>query len=187
MRLTLKTDYALRTLMYLGQQRGRLTSIASVAEFYGISENHLVKVVHELGRKGFIETLRGKGGGIRLLRQPSDIIIGDVVRAMEDDMALVACFGPQEPERACLLTDSCSLQGLLHQALRAFMATLDAHSLADMLGHASAQRAEGMIPLQDVMREIQAQRPGKASAPAAVGDASGITVAGASGQPGDTA
>ncbi|MGO3741114.1 Rrf2 family transcriptional regulator [Kerstersia sp.] len=158
MRLTLKTDYALRTLMYLGQQRGRLTSIASVAEFYGISENHLVKVVHELGRKGFIETLRGKGGGIRLLLQPAEISIGDVVRAMEDDMALVACFGPQEPDRACLLTDSCSLQGLLHQALQAFMATLDAHTLADMLGHAGKSRTAGVIPLQDVMQEMLARR-----------------------------
>lgn len=158
MRLTLKTDYALRTLLFLGQQRERLSSIGEVARFHSISENHLVKVVHELGRHGFIETIRGKGGGIRIAPSTMQARIGDVVRAMEDDMALVACFGPQEPGRACLLTDACSLQGLLHQALRAFMAELDRYTIADMLAAPVPGGKDGVVPLEDVMREMQARR-----------------------------
>jgi len=133
MRLTLHTDYALRTLMYLGVRRDRLASIKEIAQAYGISENHLVKVVHQLGRGGFVETVRGKGGGIRLGRAPADIRIGDVVRFTEEDLALVVCFEPQEPARTCPLIDACRLQRLLHEALSAFMAVLDAQTLADLL------------------------------------------------------
>ncbi|MDD2869329.1 Rrf2 family transcriptional regulator [Neomegalonema sp.] len=145
MRLTLKTDYALRTLIYLGRKQG-LASIGEVSGFYRISENHLVKVVHELGRKGFVETLRGKGGGIRLARPAAEIRVGEVVRAMEDDLALAACFAPQEPERTCRLTGACGLQGLLHRALAAFMAELDARTLAELLRPGLKGGAESLLP-----------------------------------------
>ncbi len=145
MRLTLKTDYALRSLIYLGRKQG-LASIGEVAGFYRISENHLVKVVHELGRRGFVETLRGKGGGIRLARPASEIRIGEVVRAMEDDLALAACFAPQEPDKMCRLTDACGLQGLLHRALKAFMAELDAKTLAELLAPFPKGGAEILLP-----------------------------------------
>ncbi|PAT34919.1 RrF2 family transcriptional regulator [Vandammella animalimorsus] len=136
MRLTLKTDYALRTLLFLGQQQA-LVSIAQIAQAHGISEHHLIKVVHALGRQGFIDTLRGKGGGIRLAPAALQATVGQIVRAMEDDLNLVACFGPQSDDNRCLLTGGCRLQTVLHSALQAFMDELDGHTLADLLGAAA--------------------------------------------------
>jgi Rrf2 family nitric oxide-sensitive transcriptional repressor len=131
MRLTVHTDYALRTLLYLGVRGERLGSIRAIATAYDISENHLTKVVHRLGRSGFIDTVRGRGGGIRLARPPAAIRIGDVVRRTEEDMALVECLGPAN---ACRITADCRLRGALSEALRAFLAVLDGYTLADLLG-----------------------------------------------------
>lgn len=132
MRLTLHTDYALRTLIYLGLRPGQRVSIHEVAQAHRISENHLVKVVHNLGRGGFVETLRGRGGGLRLARPPEKIRIGDVVRFTEEDMALVACF--QTPDGGgCALINACRLQSLLGEALGAFLTVLDGKTLADLL------------------------------------------------------
>ncbi|MBC9210150.1 Rrf2 family transcriptional regulator [Roseomonas aerophila] len=133
MRLTLHTDYALRTLIYLGLRQDRRVSIREVAEAHRISENHLVKVVHNLGRGGFIETTRGKGGGLRLARAPEQIRVGDVVRFTEEDMALVACFQDPLQGGGCALLNVCRLQSLLGEALAAFMAVLDGQTLADLL------------------------------------------------------
>jgi Rrf2 family nitric oxide-sensitive transcriptional repressor len=133
MRLTLHTDYALRTLIYLGLRRERRVSIREIAEAHRISENHLVKVVHNLGRGGFIETTRGKGGGLRLARPAEEIRVGDVVRFTEEDMALVACFQAAGDGGGCALLNVCSLQSLLGSALAAFMAVLDSQTLADLL------------------------------------------------------
>src|SRR4051794_9547903 len=130
MRLTVHTDYALRTLLYLGVQSERLGSIRAIAQAYDISENHLTKVVHRLGRAGFINTVRGRGGGIRLARPAAAIRIGDVVRGTEEDMALVECLGPGN---ACRITAACRLRGALDEALRAFLAVLDGYTLADLL------------------------------------------------------
>jgi Rrf2 family nitric oxide-sensitive transcriptional repressor len=132
MRLTLHTDYALRALIYLGLRRDRRVSIREIAEAHRISENHLVKVVHNLGRGGFVETTRGKGGGLRLAREPEEIRVGDVVRFTEEDMALVACFQAKDGVN-CALANICRLQGLLGEALHAFMAVLDARTLADLI------------------------------------------------------
>ncbi|ONG56088.1 Rrf2 family transcriptional regulator [Pseudoroseomonas deserti] len=133
MRLTLHTDYALRTLIYLGLRQERRVSIREIAEAHRISENHLVKVVHNLGRGGFIETTRGKGGGLRLARPPEAINVGAVVRFTEEDMALVACFQDPATGGGCALIHACRLQGLLGEALAAFLAVLDGQSLADLL------------------------------------------------------
>ena len=138
MRLTLHTDYALRVLMHLGRlPPGALASIRDIAEAHRISENHLVKVVHGLGRAGFIETLRGRGGGLRLARPPGEIRVGDVVRHAEGDLAVVACFGPDGRPGpgggGCVLAGACRLQGLLGGALGAFLAVLDRATLADLL------------------------------------------------------
>ena len=137
MRLTMHTDYALRVLMHLGRlPPGGLASIHDIAEAHRISENHLVKVVHGLGRAGFIETLRGRGGGLRLARPPGEIRVGDVVRHAEGDLAVVACFGPDGrpgPGGGCVLAGACRLQALLGEALGAFMAVLDRATLADLL------------------------------------------------------
>ena len=133
MRLTSFTDYALRVLIYLGAHRDeeRLATIGDIAAAYRISENHLMKVVHHLAKEGYVETTRGKGGGIRLARAPEEINIGAVVRITEDDLALVECFEAGAPQ--CPLVPACTLKGMLAQALRAFLAVLDAQTLADLL------------------------------------------------------
>ncbi len=130
MRLTLHTDYALRVLLYLGLNQERRVSIHEIAQRYGISENHLVKIVHRLGQGGFVTTMRGRGGGLVLARSPAEINLGDLVRFTEEDMALVACF---QTGQSCLLTGACRLQNLLGDALGAFMAVLDGRTLADLL------------------------------------------------------
>ncbi|MDJ0388353.1 Rrf2 family transcriptional regulator [Roseomonas sp. E05] len=133
MRLTLHTDYALRSLIYLGLRQGQRVSIHEIAAAHRISENHLVKVVHNLGRGGFVETTRGRGGGLRLARPPEQIRIGEVVRFTEEDMALVACFQTPGAPGGCALADACRLQSLLGEALNAFLAVLDGKTLADLL------------------------------------------------------
>lgn len=132
MRLTLHTDYALRALIYLALRTDRRVSIREIAEAHRISENHLVKVVHNLGRGGFVETTRGRGGGLRLARPAAEINVGDVVRFTEDDMALVACFQADGP--GCALIGACRLQRLLGEALQAFQSVLDGKTLADLVG-----------------------------------------------------
>ena len=132
MRLAVRTDYALRVLMYAGLARERRVTIAEMAAAYGISENHLMTLVHRLRTLGYLETVRGKGGGVRLARPPEAIGLGEVVRAVEADMALVECFGG-EPGR-CPIEPACALRGVLGEALDAFLAVLDRHSLADLLG-----------------------------------------------------
>ena len=129
MRLTRFPDYALRTLIYLGAQGPRQASIAGIARAYGISESHLVKVVHHLAKLGLIRATRGRGGGLRLGKPATEIRIGDVVRATEEDLALVPCFSGA----ACAITPACRLRGVLGEALAAFLAVLDRQTLADLL------------------------------------------------------
>lgn len=131
MRLTIYTDYALRTLIYLGVNGDRLCSIATIATSYGISKNHLMKIVVDLAANGVIESVRGNGGGIRLAKPPSEIGIGDVVRITESDMFLVACFDSEGP--SCRISSDCKLRAVLAQALSAFLAVLDDYTLADVI------------------------------------------------------
>ena len=131
MRLTVYTDYALRLLMYVAQRPDRLCTIAEVAQAYRVSEAHLMKITHHLGRGGFLETVRGKGGGMRLAMAPSEINIGTLVRQMETDIDLVECF--ETGNNACQIMPACVLRGALHQALGAFLAVLDKYTLADLL------------------------------------------------------
>jgi len=130
MRLTLMTDYALRVLMYAAQQPERLCTIAEVAEAHGISEAHLTKVTHRLALGGWLETVRGKGGGLRLAQLPAAINLGAVVRACEPDFALVECYAA---DSRCVLTGRCGLAGVLDEALSAFLRSLDGSTLADVL------------------------------------------------------
>lgn len=132
MRLTVHTDYALRTLIFLAVLPDRLGTIHEVASAYAISENHLTKVVHRLGQLGYVETVRGRRGGIRLAKPPADISVGAVVRDTEDDFALVDCGGPGSTAAPCRLLGGCVLQGALTEALAAFMAVLDRYTLADL-------------------------------------------------------
>lgn len=136
MRLTDYTDYALRTLMYLGAHADATATIQEIADAYGISKNHLMKVVHEFGQAGYIETSRGRGGGIRLGRPAKEISLGDVVRLAEGEFTLVECFGASG--NRCVITPSCKLKSVLERALDAFMAELDRHTLADLIENRAA-------------------------------------------------
>lgn len=139
MRLNLQSDYALRLLMHLAANDGRLVTIGEVAGRFNISQNHLMKVAHLLGREGFIETVRGRAGGLRLAREPDTIHVGDVVRHMEGQLAIVACF--QDGDNSCLLARACRLKGVLHEALQAFLGVLDRYTIGDLTGKNPKLRA----------------------------------------------
>lgn len=136
MQLTRFTDYSLRVLVYLGAHPGRLCTISEIAEAYRISENHLMKVVNRLATAGYIETMRGKGGGMRLSRAPKLINIGAVVRDMEERFDVVECFN--EEHQDCPLLPSCALKSVLADARRNFMSTIDRYSLQDVIGNGSS-------------------------------------------------
>ncbi|MBV8535201.1 MAG: Rrf2 family transcriptional regulator [Alphaproteobacteria bacterium] len=132
MRLTQFTDYSLRVLIYLGlNDEGPLCTIRDIARQYGISENHLMKVVHGLSQLGYVDAVRGRGGGLRLARPPEEITVGAVVREIEKDPVLVECFDPQRNE--CCITEACALRHALFEAQRAFFAVLDRYRLSDLL------------------------------------------------------
>lgn len=132
MRFTRYTDYALRVLNYLGlKDDGRLSTIKEIAGRYGISENHLMKVVHRLGQAGYVETVRGRGGGLRLAMPAREIGLGQVVRDCEDDMRVVECFDPET--NTCPIISACALPAILDQALSAFLVVLDQYTLEDLL------------------------------------------------------
>ncbi len=130
MRLTTFTDYSLRVLLYVAAAPEGRATIAEVANAYRISENHLVKVVHVLGKAGVLFNSRGRGGGFRLAGPAADINIGRVVRITECGDLPAECFDAEHNE--CVLAGSCRLEGVLHEALRAFYAVLDRYTLADL-------------------------------------------------------
>ncbi|MYL50718.1 Rrf2 family transcriptional regulator [Halobacillus litoralis] len=140
MRLKKYTDYALRVLIFTASKRdGELANKKEISEVFHISENHLGKIIHELNKLELIETLRGRSGGIRLAKDPADINIGSVVRAMEDDFHLLECFDCAT--NYCVITPACKLKGVLHEALRAFLSVLDKYTLEDLLTNRQELRA----------------------------------------------
>jgi Rrf2 family transcriptional regulator, nitric oxide-sensitive transcriptional repressor len=130
MRLTLHTDYALRVLIYAGTKDGDTSTIGEIVSSFDISRGHIMKVVHELGRLGYLETIRGKNGGIRLARKPSQIEVGRVVRDMEEELGVVGCL---QEKNYCRIEPCCVLQKALREATQAFLATLDGYTLADLI------------------------------------------------------
>jgi Rrf2 family nitric oxide-sensitive transcriptional repressor len=130
MQLTTMTDYALRLLMYVGARTDRLCTIAEVAAAHGISEAHLMKITHRLATGGYLDTVRGKGGGMRLARPAAAINLGEVVRDLEPDFRMVECLGDGS---ACRLTGRCRFTTVVTGALDAFMGELARHTLADVL------------------------------------------------------
>ena len=138
MRLAEYTDYTLRVLMYCAANPDRLVTIAELADRHGVSKNHLMKIVNDLARQGVLQTTRGRGGGLRLLKQPADIRVGDVVRSSETDFRLVECFDGST--NTCSLTPSCRLKGLFSAALQAYFKALDGATLADITGPAPPAR-----------------------------------------------
>ena len=131
MRLTTFTDYTFRVLTYLGLHPKQLATVAELADAYDISKNHLTKVVHYLGQKGYIETLRGKGGGIRLALSPDKIQIGLLVRDTEKGSSLVECFSQGRCD--CKIVPACRLTGILQEAQQAFFLVLDKYTLSDLI------------------------------------------------------
>jgi len=129
MKLTRYTDYSLRVLIYLAVRTDQLATIDEIARAYAISRGHLMKVVHRLALAGYIETVRGRIGGMRLARPPEEISVGEVVRHTEA-MALVECLGPTTSQ--CRIEPVCGLRGALNDALQAFQRTLDGYTLADI-------------------------------------------------------
>ncbi len=132
MQLTQYTDFALRTLLYLALTTENVT-ITEIAERYNISRNHLVKVVHNLGKLGYITTVRGRQGGLRLARAPESINLGEVVRRTEPNFNLVECFDRMNDQ--CILTPGCQLKSVLGKAFKAFMGVLDEYTLADLISN----------------------------------------------------
>lgn len=130
MRLTHFSDYALRVLMYAAVRGENLITIEETAELYGISRAHLMKVANQLTRAGYLKAIRGRSGGLALAKRPDAISLGDVLRATEPDFALVECF---TADNRCLITPRCRLRGALHEALAAFVGTLDRYTLADLI------------------------------------------------------
>lgn len=128
MQLTLFTDYALRSLMFLAAHPDKISSVKEIAEHYGISRNHLVKVVHKLAQLDYIESSKGKGGGIRLARDAKNIRLGDLVKQLEP-MKIVECF--DNKTNTCRMTNSCQLKHYLHEAGQSFIATINKYTLAD--------------------------------------------------------
>ncbi|QTD46595.1 RrF2 family transcriptional regulator [Ottowia testudinis] len=135
MRLSDYTDYACRVLMHCASHPDELITVAGLAERYGISKNHLMKIVQHLGQHGMLQTTRGRGGGVRLGVDPAQLRLGDVVRVTEPDFKLVECFDPAS--NSCRLTPQCSLRHTMNAALQAFLHELDRVTLADLVQSAS--------------------------------------------------
>jgi Rrf2 family nitric oxide-sensitive transcriptional repressor len=130
MRLSTFTDYSLRLLMYLAVEPQRRATIAEVAAAFGISQHHLTKVAHGLGRHGWLANVRGHGGGLALALAPRQIVVGEVVRHTENGALPAACFA--DADSACAIGTACRLRGVLDEALQAFYRVLDRYTLADL-------------------------------------------------------
>ncbi|CAH1044388.1 MULTISPECIES: Rrf2 family transcriptional regulator [unclassified Halomonas] len=141
MHLTRFTDYSIRVLIFLATKGEERSTIHEIAETFNISRNHLMKIVQELSQKNYVTAIRGKNGGLLLTRDPATIGLGELVREMEHDMALVECF---HSDNACIITPACRLQPILNDALSAFIGVLDHYTLADLLGNQQSQLAQLM-------------------------------------------
>jgi Rrf2 family nitric oxide-sensitive transcriptional repressor len=131
MRLTVQTDYALRMLIQLGVHTERLVAVSETSRAYNVSKNHMMKVAHRLCLEGFVKSVRGNGGGLRLAMRPSEINIGEVVRRIENDFSLVGCFEPRCED--CRISSACLLRSALRNALKAFHDVLSEYTLQDLL------------------------------------------------------
>lgn len=164
MRLTDYTDYTLRVLMFCAMHPERSVTIAELAESHAVSKNHLMKIVNDLARQGLLQTTRGRGGGLRLLKPASDICIGDVVRQSETDFRLVECFDANH--NSCTLTAHCQLKQVFSTALQSYFAELDKVTLADIAPALPASPRLGsrnirVVPVSDITRPVSTELPPK--------------------------
>jgi Rrf2 family transcriptional regulator, nitric oxide-sensitive transcriptional repressor len=170
MRLAEYTDYTLRVLMYCAARPQQLVTISELADHHGVSRNHLMKIVTDLGRQGVLETTRGRGGGLRLLKDPTQLRIGDVVRASETDFRLVECFDPGTNQ--CTLSPTCRLKGLFNAALGAYFRELDGMTLADIVESVPQPASGGAVPLRRIAKGIPVAAPRSRRKPADKGRSS---------------
>jgi Rrf2 family transcriptional regulator, nitric oxide-sensitive transcriptional repressor len=154
MRLTLHTDYSLRLLMLLAMEPDALHTIEEIAQRYDISRNHLMKVVQTLAQAGFVQSLRGRSGGLRLAKPAAQINLGAVVRATEDSFALVECFDRER--NTCVVAPACGLRGPIEEALQAFLGVLDRYSLADLIKNPSSLRRMRRLLASSELLEVRA-------------------------------
>lgn len=145
MQLSLHADYALRVLVYLGTHPDRQVTTREISDAYGISKNHLVRVIHTLAEHRYVEVHSGRSGGVTLAREPSLIRLGDVVRSAEPNLQLVECF--DDRSNTCPIAPVCALKGMLHEALESFLATLNQYTVADVL-QSSGQRKLASVFVQ---------------------------------------
>ena len=131
MRLTVQTDYALRVLMHVALQNDDLVQIADIAKDFDISRNHLVKIVHLLSKRGYLKTVQGRNGGIRLARSMNDIKVGQLVRDFEPDFKLVECY--ELESSTCRIQSACVLQNVLNDALKDFLKRLEGVTLVALI------------------------------------------------------
>ncbi len=148
MKFSLYFDYSLRVLIYLANKPGETITIAEIADFFNISRNHLVKVVHQLGIRGYIDTTRGKRGGLRLARAPDQIVIGDVTRKMEPDFNLFECF--DHTTSRCNIAKLCTMKSIAVDAIDAFLAKLDDYTLADIVSRQAVGRKVNVPYVADI-------------------------------------
>lgn len=143
MQLSLHADYGLRVLLYLGSHPGQIISTQQISDAYGISKNHLVRVMQTLGDAGYVRVIPGRSGGVTLAKDPSEIRLGDVVRDAEPNLHLVECFEPET--NTCPIIAVCGLKTRLAEALEAFIAELNKQSLADLLTPARQQKLQNVF------------------------------------------
>ena len=155
MRLTTFSDYSLRMLIYLAVRREGLSTIQEISDSYGVSKNHMMKVAHILGQVGYVETIRGKKGGLRLAMEPEDIRVGAVIRRTEEESALVQCF--KSSGEVCPIEGACALKGMFSEALQAFLAVLDGYTIANIVEYRAP-----LAQLLDIPRELLGQEGARA-------------------------
>ncbi|WP_163102146.1 Rrf2 family transcriptional regulator [Peribacillus alkalitolerans] len=131
MRLTSYSDYSVRVLIYLSIHHEKLNNIKDIAHVYDISKNHLMKIIYNLGKLGYIETIRGRNGGIRLAKEPNEINLGALLRQTEEDFHIVECFS--KDHNHCAISPVCNLKGVFYQAKQAFLQVLDSYTLEDVV------------------------------------------------------
>lgn len=145
MKLTSYSNYAMRSLQLAALKAPNLVRIDDVAQIHGLSRPHIMKIVHQLGKAGYLKTVRGRGGGFRLARAPEDIIVGEVIRITEGPLDVVECFNAEK--NTCPLIDVCVLSRKMHEATAAFMAVLDDLTIADISAN-SGQLMDRIAPLE---------------------------------------
>ncbi len=143
MQLSLHADYALRVLIYLGTHSERVVTTQEISSSYGISRNHLVRVIHTLAASEYVNIQPGRSGGVKLARDPASIRLGDVIQNAEPTMRLVECFTPET--NTCPIARVCSLKHMLNDALRAFLTELNRHTVADVINNSGKVQLLGSL------------------------------------------